>query len=398
MTKVLAINLGWEQEPLLRRLGNLGLDVYGVHYDKNYYQGIDYKDILIADLRDLESLLKFAEKVQPEAVVADQCDYSHFAQACIAEIYGLSGPSLDSAQISSNKYIQRCRCKELGILVPEFKLCRSLEQVRSFANTNGFPLVLKAVDNRGSFGVNRVDSQSELVPAFFDSMANSHSRLVLAESFIGGNHLTVDGYAFPTSGCRSLSLASKLMIGGQRQVAVDILYPGEIDSKLYEKVCEINEEVCTKLGYKFGMTHCEYMLSENDEIYLIEAANRGGGVYTSEIICPTVSGVDVLTQYLSDVLGEEIDIFPDVVERNQVILKFFSFPPGVVESVSGTKGVLQNKGVLRFRLELKPGDEISPITTDANRHGFLIYEHPGDIRKEVEEILKMVEVTYVQNM
>lgn len=144
---------------------------------------------------------------------------------------------------------------------------------------------------------------SDLDSYYFDALVNSHSRLVLAERFIHGVHITVDGYAFPDAGCKSLALATKKMLGGERQVAVDILYPGELDKDIYFKAMQHNETVNTALGFRFGMLHSEYMITETGEIYLIEVANRGGGVYTSEIIVPAVSGIDLVEQYCSDCCG-----------------------------------------------------------------------------------------------
>ena len=387
--------MGWEQEPLLDALAERQFDIYGVHYSKDYYKGAPVKDVFVVDLRDLESILAYADRIKPDAVISDQCDYSHFAQACIAERYGLPGPRLAQAQLSANKYLQRMRCREAGVLVPDFALCATLKEAKTFAKSHGFPIVLKPTDNRGSFGVNRVDSDEEITDAFFDAIANSHSRLILAENFISGTHVTVDGYAFAQSGCRSLALASKKLIGTRRQVALDILYPGEIEPSLYQKTMWINETACSSLGYCFGMTHCEYMLTPENDVFLIEAANRGGGVYTSEVICPAVSGIDLVSQYISDVLGETRDLFPDEIQQNQTILKFFSFQPGVIKDITGIDEIHGTKGVLRFRLAVQPGQTVFPITTDANRHGFVIFKDPEDIRSNVDKLLQKLEVKYV---
>ena len=394
MKKILVINLGWEQEPMLDLIDRQGLEIYGIHFNDNYYKVPSYKDVLVSDLRNLTNILEYADKIRPDAVISDQCDYSHFAQSCVVEQLGLPGPHIAQAQISANKYLQRMRCNETGILVPEIALCQTKQDVMRFIGTVGLPIILKPTDNRGSFGVNKVETEGDIQNAFLDAIANSHSRLVLAEEFVSGVHVTVDGYAFPKAGCRSLGLASKKMIGTRRQVALDILYPGEIEPWLYEKTMRISEEVCKKLGYRFGMTHCEYMLTEDGEVYLIEAANRGGGVYTSEIICPVVSGINLVKQYVLDSLGNGSDLFLGNVQQNRVILKFFSFRPGLVKEIRGIKEVINTPGVLKFRLSVTSGQNIEPITTDGNRHGFVIYKGQGDIREEVENILGKVEVCY----
>ncbi len=162
MKRVLVINLGWEQEPLLEKLQHFDVAIYGVHYDSNYYKRIDYADLLITDLRDLDMIIDYAIKSKIDAVISDECDYSYFAQAVIAEKLGLPGPRIKEAQIATNKYLQRCRAKEHGILIPDFKLVTCIEDIYSFINNVGFPVIIKPVDNRGSFGVSKINSFEEI--------------------------------------------------------------------------------------------------------------------------------------------------------------------------------------------------------------------------------------------
>ena len=391
--RCLVINLGWEQEPLLERLAaREDIELYGIHYDENYFQGANWKDILICDLRDLPRILEFAEKVKPQAVISDQCDYSYFAQAVIAEKYNLPGPRVAEAQRATNKYLQRTLTQKGGFPVPRFFLCRNLEEAREAARTIGFPLIVKPVDNRGSFGVNRVEGEEDLADSFYEALAHSHSREVLVEEFVEGVHITVDGYVFQEGGVKSLALASKKMLGGRRQVAMEIIYPGELPESIYHKAWELNEKINRFLGFRFGFIHSEYMV-RGHEVFLIETANRGGGVYTSEIIVPEVSGCNLVEEYIRDALGEGKSRAPEKIERHRVMLKFFRLSEGTIEKIEGIEKINGDERVLKFRLLVKPGEEIKAITTDANRHGFIILK-AEDLKKASEEVLSRLKITY----
>lgn len=149
------------------------------------------------------------------------------------------------------------------------------------------------------------------------------------------------------------------------------------------------------MGYTFGMTHSEYMVTNNGLIYLIESANRGGGVFTSEIIVPNVSGVNILERYIDDIFGDNSNITtPDILEKNEVILKFFSFRPGKIKNIIGMDQVIQERGVLQCRLNVKIGDEIQPISNDGNRHGFIIFKSQTEIRKKVDNIIQKISINY----
>lgn len=394
--RVLVINLGWEQMPLITALQQQPVELYGIHYAAETPPG--FAAIHTADLRDLASILAFADKVQPTAVISDQCDYSHFAQALIAERWSLPGPRLATAQIATNKWLQRSRAQAQGVRVPAFALCHTPEQARAFLAANQAPIILKPVDNRGSFGVSKVSDPEGLAPAFEQALIHSHSRWVLAEQWIQGQEITVDGYCFPGIGPVSLAVATKQHVSPERPVAMDIHYPGTLSETEQTRLLRHNEAVIRALGYTFGMTHSEYLCDPQGEIWLVEAANRGGGVYTSELIVPHVSGIDLVSQYIGDCRGQtgptpSLPTGP----RREALLKFFQFAPGTIQAFGGTETILANPATLAFRLAIQPGDTIAPITSDANRHGFLIAgaETGQAARPLAEQLLQSLEVTYV---
>ena len=389
--KVLAINLGWEQEPLLDELQKRELEIYGVHDKSNYYRGVEYADIKIASFRDIESIGKFAEKVQPNSVISDQCDYSFFAQAYLAEKYDLPGPTIKEAQISSNKYLQRVKAEDKDLLIPEYQLVSNIDEVKEFAKRIGFPIILKPIDNRGSIGVERIDSTNEIKDAFFNALENSKSWLLIVERFVQGREITIDGYIFNGT-CYSIALATKQLISEKNQVAVDIIYPGELSPNLYARAMKINEEVNSMLGYSFGMTHSEYKINSDGEIFLIESANRGGGVYTSEVIVPNVTGIDTLDQYINDCLGIKATKNFRSINKNPVILKFLSLKEGEVQKIEGLQEIKEHPEVLKLRLAVSEGDIITKISSDANRHGFLIVksEKPREKANKLIEKIKFI--------
>lgn len=392
MKKILVINLGWEQEPLLDKLAEYDVEIYGIHYDTNYYKKPNYKDVLVTDIRDLEKILTYAKDIKIDAVISDECDYSYFAQSLVAESLNLPGPRIKEAQVATNKYLQREKSKENNILIPEFKLCITIEDIYDFVTNVDYPIIVKPVDNRGSFGVNKINNIDEIINAYQDSLINSHSRLVIVEKFIAGSHITVDGYAFKKHGVKSLAVADKNLASDERQVAIEIQYPAIFEKNIYNQILKINEDVNNALEYNFGMIHSEYMVTEDNKVYLIESANRGGGVYTSEIIVPNVSGVNILEQYICDALDINKKFYKNKIEKNKIILKFFNLASGKIKRIEGIEEFSKMNEILKIHLSFKKGDLVSSITTDANRHGFVIAKNEViDINKEVEDNIK---VTY----
>ena len=390
--RILFIGIGWEQEPLIEEVFKLdNSDVYAIHYN-NSHKKYNYKDIFYCNLKNINEVLFFAEKIRPTAVLSDQDDYALSCQAVIASKYNLPGPSISNAQISANKFLQRNRCKERNIKHPNFELIYSIEQIYSFSKKNNYPIIIKPIDNRGSQGVVKINTDKEVNDAFYRSMKFSNSGLFIIEKFISGQEVTVDGYCF-NEGPKSLAIASKGKINKELQVSFDIKYPAELNQALTKKIMRINEEVIGKLGYNFGMTHAEYIIDENEDIYLIEAANRGGGCFTSEIIVPNNSGIDLITRLIKDTMP-----FANISERKfkkkEVLLKFFNFKTGVVKNIKGLNVLKTSPHILAYRLPINIGDEIKTTSSDANRHGFIIVRSESNVRKISNNLMSQITIVY----
>lgn len=399
-SKVLFINLGWEQEPFLRALQQKGHQIFGYTPASDYTGDVEYSEVCVGDIRDLEKIIDFAKEVKPDAIISDACDYSYFAQSYLAELLSLKGPSLSQAQTAVNKLLQRQQAKKKGIRIPDFIPVYSYTDALEAAEIIGYPLVVKPIDNRGSFGVTKVYDNSHLKQAFLSAMAMSHSRLVLVEKCIEGIEFTVDGYCI--QGCpTSLAVAQKAHSSANPCVATKIVYSRKISK--YEELCKYHEFVANELGFNFGMLHGEYIIDGCGNIFLIEIANRGGGVFISSVIVPEFSGIDLVDLYIDDCLGKTSSIYNSVPEENtqtthskKIMLYFFSYPAGRVRDVIIPDEVFSDTRILKLKLMIGKGQIIPKILSDAHRHGFVIAELcEGESEDEfISNLANKIEVQY----
>jgi biotin carboxylase len=371
---VLFINPGWEQASYIDTLYQLGYKIYAVN---NNHRSIDprFKDVLICDYFSVDKIIDFAIQHQVIAVITDQCDYSIYAAAVTSEILGFQGIGIEQALLTTNKLLQRdkIRRSDVDILQPLYSLCLSPENAKKFSNSIGYPVILKPVDSRGSFGVSKVDCESEIDNAFISALSNSPARQVIVEEFIEGVQITIDGYADPIEGINSLALATKVMVNESIQVAIGINYPGDLDKVVYAKALINNQAVAQILGIKFGMIHAEYMIDKNDDIYLIEIANRGGGCFTSTDILKAVTGIDFATKLITDSLGIENHIDYSTVAKNKTSLLFFKIPKeGTLHSVHLSNELKTIDELINYKVMINNKNKITLTNNDANRHGFII--------------------------
>ena len=287
MNQVLFINPGWEQLPLLNRLSsNDSIELYAI--TARGVTGVGkhfFKETAEFDFEEIPAILAFAQRNAIDCVISDQCDFSLFVQAIMSDIMALPGPTPAAAYLSNNKYLQRLKAEKHGILIPKYSLIYCSSDAEVFANLIGYPVIIKPADNRGSYGVTKVSKPDDIDSAFLSALSHSRSKLVLVEEYINGTQFSVEGYSRPNCRHKTLAIGEKDMLSHDSQVAIGISYPANLPDGLYDKLASLNTDVNTKLGYEFGFTHTEYMLKDN-EFFLIESSNRGGGCLTSELILP----------------------------------------------------------------------------------------------------------------
>lgn len=393
--RLLVIGAGWEQRPLVERALQEGLEVHASGPDGSEIEPL-VASFHTVDARDLPGLLSVANNLNVDAVVSDQNDYARYAQAWLSERLDLPGPNLDAVAPTTMKHWLRELCREKDIPQPRYEIARSPREAREAADKLPWPIIAKPVDNRGSFGVVRVDRREQLGEAVSDAFAHSHSRVILLEQFVEGTVVTVDG-THDGDGHRVLGIASKRQVAGRRQVAMELYYPAKLPESAIARARQNANAVASVFRSRgaTGLTHTEFVY-DGEELWLLESANRGGGVFISSTILPAHSGFDTNGFLLDEARG--IRQARDGVEASgdAVILSFFPLDPGRIAAVHGFEKVASSPGVLEARLNVGPGDVIGGVDTAVSRAGFVIVagaDLPEALRR-VRDVEPLLELEY----
>jgi len=392
----LIINLGWEQSRLIEVLGEMDIPLVGIHGDENWSQTVEFDHVEIIDPRDLEKIIDLAGRIDPRCVIADQCDYSLFAAAMVGEHLCLPGPGVAQAQLGQNKFLSRESARKSGLKIPNYILCRSQDDALLAAREIGFPVVVKPIDNRGSFGVNVVKSEAQLAEAVREAIIHSHSRLFLVEQFIEGTNLIAEGYIFHDSGFQTLAVGSKTVVEGSPHIHKQVLFPAQIQPSTYEKVVDLNKQSAEAMGFRFGMTTAEYIVDSNEDVWLVEMGNRGGGVLISSHITPLVSGVDHTRQLVFDSLSIRRDLYEERSKQvKAVCLSYIILEPGELKSISGTE-VTDAPGLVALRYWGPREGIIRSPRNALERQGMIIAEGNtvSEARRAAEDIEASLSVVY----
>jgi carbamoyl-phosphate synthase large subunit len=167
-------------------------------------------------------------------------------------------------------------------------------------------------------------------------------------------------------------------------IASELRYPAALSTDLKDKLEQFHNNIIEKSGLTYGITHAEYIISDNN-FYLVEMACRGGGSLIPSDIVPFVSGVDVYSAFYELQQGKTPQLVPDKRQKHAV-LYFFEYPSGLVVDVKGLDIASELPGIHSLELEFKSGDMIKSAGDDRSRQGYTIVF--ADSEHELEERLQ----------
>ena len=313
----------------------------------------------------------------------------------ISEELGLPGIGLATAELFTDKYQMRQFLRQRGYPTPEYRLCQSVEDAADFVAKVGHPIVLKPPANQGSRGVFVVGADSELPNRFAEARRFSHDEHVLAEQFLPGPELSVEGFK-SSDRHFSLAVARKKGFAHNPMVASELVYAPSAEDRDFEPLKYQHNAMVEEMDLRFGITHAEYVFSE-DRFVLIEVAARGCGNNVSSHIVPTLSGVNVNELLIRMSLGEEIkSLTPCANGRPFVGLSFFNFEPGVVRTVCGVETVRTLPGLVDIFVGVRPGQLVEPPSDGSSRHGYFIIaaDSASELQSLCKQIFDQVRIAY----
>ncbi len=396
MKKIMIIGVGWEQLPLFNKAKKMGYEtIVTTTWNKNK---INADKIFEVPPRNLEKLERIFLEEKPQAVIADECDYSMYAVAYLTDKYNLPGPGLDTLTITNNKHLQRKLVDDLDVLQPKYKLCWNFQMVEKAASEFNLPVVIKSIDNRGSIGVGIVKKESDIKKAWFNAIKNSHSRMCLVEQFIDGDVITFEGF-YDSNKYNFLAVSTKDNYTDSDNVAKKLYYPGNLEGKVERsKLIKKAKEIIDKINLNFGFSHIEFIIEKkSNNIYFLEIANRGGGVHISNRILPNITGIDLNKKLLKLSLGEYVDLNIKRNKYKRKNLMYFIIPTG--DNPPNIIKEKYKKELLALYLQENNGEEKIKTSDATDRAGVIIltgssFKKLEQIGEEIEREIKLIDEEY----
>lgn len=347
------------------------------------------------DVKNTKAILDFVTQnnYKIELVTSEQTDVSTLPVAILSAELHLKSNSMEVTERFSNKFVSRQYIKQnFEMHYPDFCAAYAPGDILTLLQKTN-KIIVKPADAQSSRGVSVLTSSddiSRIQEAFELAKSFSQHNYVLAEEFVSGKEITLEGFC---SNNKHVTLTGSDKKHFRTGIASDLFYPLQLNPVFFNELIIFHNDLIEKTGLIFGITHSEYIISDDEKnFWLIEMACRGGGSLIPSHIVPWVSGTDcydLLYNVLFKDLGKIEFNSQNFANQRKALLHFFEFKPGKVKFIDGLKACKEIDGVLEITLEFNEGDIIVPASDDRSRQGFCILLAGDD--SEIESMLKKIE-------
>jgi formate-dependent phosphoribosylglycinamide formyltransferase (GAR transformylase) len=223
--------------------------------------------------------------------------------ARVRERCGIPGTSVRTTFLCRDKPAMKDQLREAGVACAQSVGSSSAQEIRAFAASVGFPLIVKPRDAAGASGTARVDNAKELEHAL-RSFGVTSGRSVAVEEFIEGHEgvydtISIGGrvvHDFVTHYYPGVLEAMRT-----RWISPHVITTNRVDSSPgYDEVKNMGQRVISALGIGTSATHMEWFFGPKG-LKFNEIGCRPPGVRTWDMYC-AANDVDLYREWAAAVV------------------------------------------------------------------------------------------------
>ncbi len=293
----------------------------------------------------------------------------------VAKRLSLIGHNISTAHLSSDKLLMKERFVKKNIECPWFSRIHSFDHLKSLLQTKKSKFVIKPVDSRGARGVLLIDKESDIEFSYRHAVENSPTERVMLEEYLEGPQISTEAILLENAAsCPGFCDRNYEMLATTKPYIIENGgdQPSCLPADAQEAIRNITIAAGRALGVTSGTVKGDIVLTRTGP-KVIEIATRlsGGWFCTDQIMLAT--GVDFVGIAIRIALGDTVDL-SELQPKFQkgVAVRYFFPRPGKIESIANIDQARQLKGVHKFMLFAKEGDEIGPVSNHTQRAGFVL--------------------------
>lgn len=259
---------------------------------------------------NIEKIIQIASQANVDAIHPGYgflAEDSHFIKTLEDVAIKFIGPSSEMVYFLGNKINAKKKANELNIptLGGESEKAESVDDVKKFVKSSGYPIMLKAAGGGGGRGIRIIQNESEIEQAFLNAQNEAKKSFkddtLYIENYLeNARHIEVQilGDKFDNIihlGDRECSLQRK------RQKIVEEA-PSLVSESLRKKICDDAVKLMKDVNY-LGAGTVEFLLDKNNKHFFMEVNTR---IQVEHPVSEMVTGVDVVKEQIRAALGEKL--------------------------------------------------------------------------------------------
>jgi len=271
--------------------------------------------------------------------------------------------------VSKKSYMKKI-FSENGVPTSQYVIMNELdtEKIRHLQ----YPLIVKPVDSYSSRGVCRVNSPSELPPAFKNAVDISRTKTAIVEEFVEGDEISVDAY-IENGKVHILCLTNLYKIGEDGKFVINrSRIPADVTDEIKEQIQAAAQKIADSFGLK-DTPMLVQLISTGEKISVVEfCARTGGGI--KFLMIKKESGFDVVKAVVDLTLGIKPHVEKIDIPQKLTINEFVYCNKGTLKKLEGFEELLA-EGIINDYKQFKyPGAEFDKINGSGDRVAYFSIE------------------------
>ena len=256
---------------------------------------------------DKEAVLKLAEQLKVDGIVAYASDPAAPTAAYVAEKLGLPTSPYKSVEVLSKKHLFRKYLSEHGFNVPKAKSYTRFEDAEKEIDSFRLPVMVKPVDSSGSKGINKLTDKSQLKDFVSDALSYSRDKIFLIEEFIEKQGPQISGDAFSVDGklvfhCLGNEFYSKKV--DKDFAPLGECWPTVMPEEVITQLTDDLQRLISSLGMKSTAYNVEAIYGKDGKVYILELGARSGGSLIPQVT-KYATGVDMVPFVIKAAAGDD---------------------------------------------------------------------------------------------
>lgn len=332
-------------------------------------------------------LLKSMYKKSPFDCVISFTESAQLITAILNKELGLPGIDPYLVKLVNDK-------SEMRRLINDFSPVNSAvvhtkEEILQFANSNGFPFIIKPKTGVGSTGIKLISNNRDIN----DLIVNDE---MLAEDYLIGTEYSVESFSFNGEHVVIAITEKKTFDSNDDSKYVEEAHkiPAILPVKQEEIIQEYIVNFLSVINFKDGPAHTEIILTKHGP-KIVETHTRPGGDYIPELISYShnVNLYEMSINWFSHGHKPKLN---NLKYSKGASIKFLKFSPGKVSKIMGIDKIKELKDIIRFEVNIEQGDYITMVSKSSERAGYLIAvgNNSEDAYETCERAANCIKVAY----